>query len=331
MSEDPKKQSPVTVFFNGEKLTLEEWTRRETAAGKQPPLDWSSAFPKKAVDKPAPHSFDSVKSHSARFTHGDMLRHCRRAGHVLRLLLLPAGAAILIGLAIGLTLLLFFSGQSEKKSNTWVTEAAPTAGVSAVTAKQLTVSEFLLQSGVYSNQTKAQQAAAALRRQGLAVVTGGSGQTALFIAGCSSAAAASEQAAYYKKKQVPVYQKQVQFIPSKRAAVLSDPLSGQFAAAAHAFILKLIDESTMHNSVPSVSEQTLRRLTALDTRLQQTALPVRSRRLGTLAANLKSEGLRALTHAEGVLKQPTDAHYAAFQQSVLNFTALYQDFIQVPR
>lgn len=343
---DKKKESPrVIITFNGKKHTLEEWTKQETAADKERQLNWNHAFPKNpdTADRESPYINNKpsrIKSYlRVRHVFGRKKikwpaggRTIRETLYPVRHFLLPAAAAIVVGLSIGLSMLLVFTGQTGPGQGAWTsgTGRSATAGqsLSPVTNQSLGLSVYVIQSGVYSTQAAAGQAAGQLRNNGAAAVTFNQGTTDIFISAASTAAGAAKLAGYFKNQGIPVYQKNIQFSASANPAVLKDGSAAAFAAQGKALmqdLLKISEEAVNNHFSPSGQA-----LAQMDRLLNSWKLPNAgslSSRDGQIAENFRKSAVTAASRAHAMQAKGTGTSFSTYQQSLLETIMLYRDLI----
>ncbi|MFX3615932.1 MAG: SPOR domain-containing protein [Sporolactobacillus sp.] len=346
MDERKDKHAQVSVTFNGEKHTLEEWTRKETAADKEKSLDWSGAFPDTNLQgKKDEHPYQPADNREPRNywpIHPPKKQNRRLPGfsghqifQTLRIYWLPATAAIIIGLAIGLTMLILFSGQKQQTSSTWAggRAAAPAQTAFApVSRKDLQLTAYFLQAGVYSSKAKAEEAASMLRGRGLAVLTGGQGQTALFVSAVGADSGAQKLSEYYKKQGISVYKKQLRFQAAPKSYALGHAATGNFIKNVRSIILTMDQDPVISGTKIYPRARAVSRLQKQNAALQKlrSGTVVSNRRVATLMANICSIGRNASANALSSQKKQTSAAYAAYQESLLQMIALYQNFIDLP-
>lgn len=346
--DDQKKKSPqVIIRFNGEKHTLEEWAKRETAADKEKDLDWSRAFPKNpdTADRD-----DSIyKHHKANRTEpyfhiGRMFgrrktnwlpgrRAIRGTLYTVRYFWLPAAAAVIVGLSIGLSMLLVFTGQNRPEQAAWTsgTVRSSTAGSSLsspLTQRSLALSVYVVQTGVYATQTAAGQAASRLRNEGVAAVTFKQGNADIFISAASTASGAAKLAGYFKNQGIPVYQKNVQFSASANPAVLKDSRTASFAARGRALVQELLqisEEAAGNRFFPSSQA-----VAQMDRLLKDWKLPAAGALSGSnrqTAVNFQKSVNTAASRARAMRAKGTGATFNSYQQSLLEAIMSYRDLI----
>ncbi|MFT8391657.1 MAG: hypothetical protein ABF683_10270 [Sporolactobacillus sp.] len=338
MAEDRKNHEPIHIRFNGETHTLDEWTKKESAADKEHFLDWSDAFPEmhdESAQQREPVPYHPKKGRPP-FLHGSPSRlhpSVRQIFHLLRLFLLPAASAIIIGQANVFTMLLLFSGQKQQTSSTWQgTEAqASSAQTHPINDENIQITTYLLQAGVYSTKDKAQEAASLLRGKGLAVLTGGSKETALFIAAARKSSGAQQLAAYYKSQGVVVYQKQLRFKAAKKPAVLQNKKNSVFVLTTRAMILLMATDPSIGSGGkihPQLSVP--KQLQTQADRLQKISVQTDSPRLASMVSAIKKTAQHAETRAKASADAQTGQSFASYQEALLELIALYQGLIDLP-
>lgn len=337
MADNKEKHAPISIRFNGEKHTLEEWTQKETAADKEHMLDWSEAFPKMqagSADAPEKEAANkNVKKHLRFFPVQQELPPVKKFFRTLHVFWLPATAAIVIGLAIGLTMLILFSGQKQQTSSTWERNNATTVSgqVASINKNDLQITAYFLQAGVYSTKAKAEAAAAILRSKGLAVLSGGSNETVLFIGAASGSSGAQRLAAYYKNQNVPVYQKQLRFQPASDPEVLHNNQNAQFARITRAIIMEMAQNAIIESGSKIHPDKKVSvKIAELSDQLQKINVQTSNRQLASLSASIKTAVQNAVSRTVVSVKGQTGPQFASYQKALLELIALYQGMIDLP-
>lgn len=345
---DKKKKSPqVIITFNGKKHTMEEWTKKETAADKEKLLNWNSAFPENqnraGISHPQGQKLpDRVKSYlrvkhifsreRKKWRPGRPMIH--EAVYLVRHFWLPAAAAVVIGLAIGLTMLMIFAGQTQSVGAAWTARtgssgAAAQSAPASASSRDLGLSAYVIQAGVYSTKAKAAQAAAQLQNNGSAAIMVDRGTTAIFIGAASAKPGAAKLDGYYKSQGIPAYQKSLQFNASAKPAVLKTGSAATFIVQGKALmqnLLEISDEAINGNF--SLSGQTV---VKMDKLINAWKLPDGGSLNSagrSLAVNLQKQAGVAASMAHTLQVKKSGASFNAYQQSLLETIILYGELIK---
>ncbi|GAY75128.1 SPOR domain-containing protein [Sporolactobacillus inulinus] len=257
------KTPQVTVSFNGEKHVLEEWTRKETAADQDKSLDWIGAFSDEndELQQPKKISTDSNaftekkqpllknKGHSARKKPMTKLRMIRFVG-------LPAAAALVVGLVIGMSLLMILNEQAPKEKNTWASGAQSNqqAGTSTIASNDLNLSLYFIQAGLFGSSAKAKQIASRLNAPAVVMpVTGGN---AIFVGAAQSEKEADQMIKAFEGNGMDVFKKKMTL--QAAAAAAKDQNKAKAAHAAKKMIQEYLALSVQPNRSTASSQNALR-------------------------------------------------------------------------
>lgn len=322
---EQKRKPDVIISFNGEKHTLEEWTRQEIAAGKERPLDWSGAFPVK--DPTQKHS--GFPSEPKAATRPAYRRKSDQAARVIKQFWVPAAAAIVIGLAIGLTMLMLFSGLSKQGATAGEQGASASSGVTQ-TVKQtdLDLAVFMIQTGVYSTKDKATQSAADLQQRHIPVLIAGGRQSAVFIGISGTRSAAGKLASLFQGQGLSVYVKPFNIKTAKQAAFLQDKRAADFAVKGKDImqrLLKVADDAADGRQYPS--QNTLNQLNKQVNEMNSISIASLNASEKKLIAGVRSSAADAAGTLRTLRTSKDRDAYNGFQQSLLKMISDYQNMI----
>ncbi|MBM7644723.1 hypothetical protein JOD45_000930 [Scopulibacillus daqui] len=222
MEKKAKKEPDIIVKFNGKERTLEELTKAETAsADSDKSLNWRKAFANEEKQK-----LKSIKTHEQSAVAHESLpsklkkkRKAKENNERIPLLILikhiwvPLLAAIIVGMGLGFTLLLAFSGHGKNHAVSSVSKQE-TAGQSlkqngsTLPAKNLNLHLYVIQAGVYSDKRQADTFVKAFQKQGVPAVVEKSGNNYIFIGVQTSQTAVDHMKDYFKEQGISVYTKE---------------------------------------------------------------------------------------------------------------------------
>lgn len=332
MPEKNKKMPQVTITFNGKKHTMEEWTRRETAADKDKSLDWNAAFSEEHV--PTDRQTQTIVDEDAFVKPKHFILNRRKKWHssssksfgplaTIRFIWLPAAAALVVGLAIGLTMLMIFNEQNPKSNDTWTSnnESAQSGKESseAVSKNDLNLSVYVIQAGLFGSTDKAEQIASELRNHGPAAVMPVTGGTAIFVGVAQTDAGATQLLAHFKGLGMTVFKKK---IPIKASQTI---LKKQAQSDAALDNKKLIQEllSLMEQSKNGTRAANANSLKTVDKLYQNAAKSAEN----TKAKSLLNHARMARQAIGKVSNENYSAQFLALQQELLNTLADYNDLV----
>ncbi|MCO7175525.1 hypothetical protein ACFP7A_00980 [Sporolactobacillus kofuensis] len=335
---EKKQQKPhVTVMINGEKHSLDEWTRTETAADKDTSLDWHGAF--------SSHEHTLQSEQSRTFSdrdHDPLSRHKptlfkkkkgwktnqnqhMRPLRMIRMFWLPGTAAIVVGLVIGLSMLMILSEQNNMikgsrlgKSSVNTTEEAQT-----VQRRNLNLSVYMIQAGVFESRSTATQMATKLKEQGSAAVMPTSEGTAIFV-GISKTATGSEPLLMHNKQLgMTVFKKQIAIKPT--SLFQGDDRRATVAYYGNKLIMTMLDLSDqVELGKKSPSSRTIKTMEKWYTICKQKGSSVKDPETNRFLTDLSLAREAAKTVSFGY----TDDHFAHYQQTLLESVIEYNRFIQ---
>jgi hypothetical protein len=331
MSELKKKTPRVTITFNGKKHNLEEWTRQETAADKDKSLNWNAAFSEERTTmkhhtQPIADDDAFVKQKHSFFRNNKkrrpVLSKSSGTWHTIRLFWLPAVAAMVVGLVIGLSMLMIFSDQNTKVKDTWADGQKKTQsdGASeAAKAINLNVPVYMIQAGLFGSSSKAKQVAEQLKNQGPAAVMQVSGGTAIFVGISQTEVGADQLLAHFKKKGMTVFKKQM--------TIQSD-------SAAEKNKLK-VNETLIYKKIIiallSISEQSKNGAAAPDAKYLKTVdklySSVSKQARGTKTDRVLAQVNQTRTTAHNLVSDSSEEHFFTFQQNLLETVSEYNALI----
>ncbi|WP_010630337.1 hypothetical protein [Sporolactobacillus vineae] len=338
---DNKKshKTGTIIRFNGAKYNLDEWTAREEAAEKERQLDWQHAFSDHGEEKRSTERIDPSlpdRRKKAQPTMGKLKQTAGRnagfTGAVRRFkrYWLPGAAALVVGLAIGLSLLSVFSGTNSVAGSVWPRSPAASpvsAGSIAIQAGSLSQTFTVIQTGVFSTRKLADVAVTGLKQQGFAAVAAGEKPVSVLIGTSVSAQSADDLLNKYRSRHLPVYKKQIRIGPKSGKKLLKGP-SAAYAEKANLLLKDLYQASDRLASGNRNAQQNL------FSQVQGSRAALRQINV----SGLKTADLNRLTlfdqdadHAvrilESTLKNGRETDFTALQQSLLELIAAYQDLV----
>ncbi|MFC7393188.1 SPOR domain-containing protein [Scopulibacillus cellulosilyticus] len=221
-----KKTDPdIIVKFNGKEHSLEEITKAETAAAdSDKSLNWRQVFPNEEKET---LKSDKIEEQSA-VTHESLVSKLKKKksktksenDHIPIFLLIkhiwiPLLAAIIVGMGLGFTLLLAFSGHGKNHAVSTVsnTETASQPGqslkqnASALPAKDLSLHLYVIQAGVFSNKSQADALVNGFHEQGVPGVVEKDGNNYVFIGAQTNQSDVNRMKNYFKDQSISVYTK----------------------------------------------------------------------------------------------------------------------------
>lgn len=168
-----RSDEEIIVTFNGKDHTLEEWTKKQAAVRKQDktPLNWRKVF----ADQ-VPVTRRDQREAAAGFSANRNFKG-RRPGRFLAPLLIkffgvPFVAAVIVGLAIGFTVLIMLSSHDKKIRNPSVATAGQVAGETPgkkvkADAPQLDLTVHAVQANTFSTAEGANEQVQTLKNLGV--------------------------------------------------------------------------------------------------------------------------------------------------------------------
>ncbi|RYL94680.1 hypothetical protein [Sporolactobacillus sp. THM19-2] len=325
---DKKKQNEcnVTVTFNGRKYSLQDWAEKETAANKDRSLDWSRSFPEKQ------DTMNKQDTDTGLFPrHKDKKSKKKKRGRkgaadpvsILVRLWLPVLAAVVIGLASGMTMLMFFSGADKPAGQSWAQsdgDASVQEQQRLPTRKDLEFSTGMIQAGVFSTMEKASQVAESLRNEGIPSLAFPDRMNTVFIGAASTVQSAKVLTNDYKEKGVSFYTRKYDYRVTDQSSVLKSKSMAVFAARAKVYLQGMHQIADLKADERYPNQQLMERL---------------NRQLNTLKGMEKTDLSRTfLETAEATMRtlhifaeKKDEATYYAFQQHLLELSASYQKII----
>ncbi|RYL93874.1 SPOR domain-containing protein [Sporolactobacillus sp. THM7-4] len=347
MPENKRKSPHVMVTFNGKKQTLDEWTKRETAADKEKLLNWETAFPENEDNNGSSalpdgaHPSPAGKTCSERRPFGGKKRRkilkqspVYRTALAIKLFWLPVTAAIVVGMITGLTLLIVFTSQY-KTGNNHLTHPQESLqpvvqqGAVPISSRNLELSVFVVQAGVYSSKASADQAASHLRAQGAATIEVKNGKTAIYIGATRTESQARSMAEIYQKQNIPAYQKSWETSVPARPMVLRDSRIAAFTVQGKSLIESLLAASgEASGGKYSPSEKSLSQVDKLlkGWNYPQTGDGISGREKKLMKA-LRARAIEAAGEVHSLKTRGDNASFNAFQQKLLETIALYDQLI----
>ncbi|RYM06852.1 hypothetical protein EWH99_01255 [Sporolactobacillus sp. THM7-7] len=342
MDQKKPKKPDVFVTFNGRKHTLEEWTRKETAAEKEE-LDWKASFP--SLEKPSGEKQPSVeKSNRFNLPFPRIGRRRKKRGRskpsllhesalAAKLFWLPAAAAIVVGLVIGLSLLMVFTGQNEA-DGTWTGKSGTALSGNENGAKRLKSTDLnldvsIIQAGVYTEKQSADRAAADLQSRGIPAVTVEEDQTAVFIGAAGPGAEGRELIGYYKRQGLPVYQKSWEIHPIEQSEILENGRAAAFAVEGKTLIQALLDLSG-EAAGGQFSPQTIKRADKLLGSWAPSSQESISQAMKEKMNAFKEQTAAAADQARVLQKKKSDESFASYEKALLEAIVLYRQLITSP-
>ncbi|WP_028982586.1 SPOR domain-containing protein [Sporolactobacillus terrae] len=257
------KTPQVTVSFNGEKHALEEWTRKETAADQDKSLDWIGAFsdendelqqqPKKiSTDS---NAFTEKKQPPAKNKWQSAHKKPMTKLRMIRFIGLPAAAALVVGLVIGMSLLMVLNEQAPKEKNTWASGAQSNqqTGTSTIASSDLNLSLYLIQAGLFGSPAKAKQIASQLNAPAVVMpVTGGN---AIFVGAAQNEKEADQMIKAFEGNGMDVFKKKMTL--QAAAAAAKDQNKAKTARAAKKMIQQYLALSAQPNRIAASGQNVL--------------------------------------------------------------------------
>jgi hypothetical protein len=330
VSELKKKTPRVTITFNGKTHNLEEWTRQETATDKDKSLNWNAAFSEERTTmehhaQPITDDDAFVKQKHS-FFRNNKKRHLvlsKPSGtwHTIRLFWLPAVAAIVVGLVIGLSMLMIFSDQNTKVKDTWADGQKKTqndGSSEAVRNVNLNLPVYMIQAGLFGSSSKAKQVAEQLKSQGPAAVMQVSRGTAIFVGVSQTEAGADQLLAHFKKTGMTVFKKQM--------TIQSESAEKSKLKANEALSYKKIISALL-----SISEKSKNGTTAPDANYLKTVdklySSVSKQTRGTKPERMLAQVKQTRTTARNLVSDRSEAHFFTFQQNLLETVSEYNALI----
>ncbi|MCO7127944.1 SPOR domain-containing protein [Sporolactobacillus shoreicorticis] len=332
MPEKNKKTPQVTIIFNGKKHTMEEWTRRETAADKEKSLDWNAAFSEDHV--PADHHAQPLVDEEAFVKQKRLILKRKKKWHpssrksagplpTIRFIWLPAAAALVVGLVIGLTMLMIFNEQNPKSKDTWTSgnnqAQSSTDSSSAVSKNDLNLSVYVVQAGLFSSTAKAERIASELRSHGPAAVMPVTGGTAILVGVAQTDAGATRLLDHFKDQGLTVFKKKVPIEASQ--AILKKQSQAEAALHYKKLILELL--SLMEQSKNGAHAANAGSLKTADKLYQRASKSADN----TKAKSLLNHARMARQAIGKVSNENYGAQFLALQQELLNSLIDYNHFI----
>ncbi|SFG05883.1 SPOR domain-containing protein [Sporolactobacillus nakayamae] len=331
MSELKKKTPRVTITFNGKKHNLEEWTRQETAADKDKSLNWNAAFSEERTTtehhtQPVTDDDAFVKQKYSFFRHNKKRRPVLSipsgTWQTIHHFWLPAVAAIVVGLVIGLSMLMIFSDQNTKVKDTWADNPKKTQsdGASeAVKAVNLNLPVYMIQAGLFGSNSKAKQVAEQLKSKGPAAVMQVSGGSAIFVGVSQTEVGADQLLAHFKKKGMTVFKKQMT-IQSDSAAEKSKLKANEALTYKKIIsaLLSISEKSKNGSAAPDANY-----LKTVDKLYSSVAKQARSAETDHVFSQVK----QTKTIAQNLVSNSSEEHFFAFQQDLLETISEYNALI----
>lgn len=326
MHEGNKKKPQVTVTFNGRKYTLDEWTKKQTAADREKTLDWSAAF--SAAREPNEQHVQPLADPDASEEQkperpGSAPRRSTDPLRPLRFIWLPAAAALVVGLVIGMTMLMLFSQQNTQSSHSWTgtSQAAQSDGnAKSVRTADLNISVFAIQAGLYRSENKASQIADQLRGTAPASSLQVSGGTAILIGISSTDQGAAKLLDVFKQKNLTVFKKKISIQATQKT--VKDQSRASDMLSCKKMLLALL-----HLSDQMKSGTQGERTAALKTfdKLYKSITSTQRVKTDSFLKDVK-----AARQAAGELpKKSSDSQFFAFQQQLLNALVDYRALIHL--
>lgn len=332
---DNKKQAPhVTVTFNGKKHNLDEWTRKETAADKDKSLDWNTAFSTelKSVDEHAHAPSHLLTDQDAFVKRKHSLFRGKRiwrpkqhqisgAVRIIRFFWLPAAAAVVVGLVIGLSMLTIFSQQNHAVKDTWANsgKSPQTEEKSqAIQNQDLNLSVYLIQAGLFGSKSKADQIASQLRNHGPSILMATPGGTAIFVGVAETDAGASQLLTRDKDQGLTVFKKQMQFQPA--TGFLNNKKQANSALDGKKLMLAFLAASEeSQNGASSPSKKTMQNMDRLYEKCRTNAASTNDNTVGRFLASVD----QSKNAAQKLAASHSEAQFVQFQQSLLESVSEY--------
>jgi hypothetical protein len=323
----------MVIHFNGAEYNLDEWTVREEAAEKEHQLDWQGAFPdhgerKASVEQIDPSLTDRQETvqrqkHDGRNGFTGVVRRFKRYW-------LPGAAALVVGTAIGLSLLSVFSEKDTVTGSVWPqnSPAFPaSSGSIAIQADSLSQTFMVIQTGVFSNRKLADVAVAGLKQQGFPAVAAGKDPVSVLIGTSVSAQSADDLVKKYHDRHLPVYKKQIRIGPKSGRKLLKGPAAG-YAEKANRFIKDLYQASDrLASGNRNVQQSLISRVQGSRAALRQINVSgLKTADLNRLTL-FDQDADRTVRILEASLKNGGEKDFMALQQSLLELIAAYQDLV----
>lgn len=342
MDNKKSRKTAMVIHFNGATYDLNEWTAREEAADKERQLDWKGAFPDYGKNDRIGEKTESsipdrnlLERSPGKLNPADGNRRIRAeiwqiAGKIRRYWL-PGAAALVVGIAIGLSLLSVLPGRNTAVSPVWPQSpsvTAASAGSQSVQPGSLSRTIIVIQTGVFSTRKLANIAVAGLKQQGIAAVAAGQKSPISVLIGTAlSAQSADDLLKKYQSRQLPVYKKQIHIGPQSSTAPLKGTAAG-YSEKANRLLNELYQISDRLASGDRTGLQTFYNQAAVSrAALRQVNVsgqkPAELNRM-TVFDQDADQAIRALQSA---LKSGKDADFTVLQQSLLELVAAYQDLV----
>ncbi|TCP32233.1 sporulation related protein [Scopulibacillus darangshiensis] len=235
MTEKHHSNNHMKVSFNGEERKLEEKKDQSKVAAvdKDKMLNWRDTFPKTA-DKQSIHDVEEDDMQHAAghdpiyFPKGKKKKKKKKKRTVasknnresspqliiiLKNIWIPLLSAVIVGLGLGFTILLLFSGDdkaqttSKIQANSAVKSENTTSKPSEEAAKNLELDLNVIQAGAFSKQDQAKELANKLEDKGLASLTTKNDNFYVFAGLASDADQVDGLKEYFKNQGIDVYAK----------------------------------------------------------------------------------------------------------------------------
>lgn len=339
MDGNRKQKSDVVIRFNGERHSLEEWTKKETAAEKEKLLEWDHAFSGQ-MDLQAKPGGQNSNSPSEHLSYPKEIKSGRIKGKLdslpvrllrtIRIYWLPGAAAIVIGLVIGLTMLTVFSGKEETGSTVWGKKSGIISSGSntvKVQSGSLDLSVYLVQAGVFSTRAKADQVSQGLRKEGFAAVTAGNNPTAVLIGAASSKNGAAQLESFYKSRDISVYQKYLQIRPQSTQILKNNTLAAATLKVKTFISTLLMASGESYSGQKTISTATAHRLENILADWKGADNNMSGNIDKQLNGSLEAAADHALVQVQALQHKGTVENYYSLQQSLLEIIALYQSLL----
>ncbi|MCI1881175.1 MAG: hypothetical protein LKI94_03155 [Sporolactobacillus sp.] len=311
-----RDKSDVVIRFNGKALPLDEWSKKEAAADREPKRRPVAApqrerLPDRPVEKGRIPRFASSKPPRP------MLR--RRLKKVAMLFWLPGVAAVIVGLAIGLSMLTSISGAGQAWSGSSpATSDAETTPVEEVKAEDLSLSLYVLQAGVFAKRERALQVARSFRKAGYAALTAGTNPTAVMVGASETQSGVKRFSQYFAGRHISVYTKELRIRADQKTALKSGRRATRLLNG------KRFVETLLGLSEASIAGKTLPRQEI--ERLKKLAPNVNRGETDALA-RFETAASATLNQVPSATRRPDEAAAQALRQSALELIALYQQAV----
>lgn len=342
MDNKKKRKTNMVIHFNGGTYDLNEWTAREEAADKERQLDWKGAFPDyRSKDRTAEKTGSSLSDRNLAEHPAGQMPPAEKDGRIsidvgqiarrIRSYWLPGTAALVVGIAIGLSLLSVLPGKNTAVNPVWPQNPSVTAaqaGSQSVQPGSLSRTITVIQTGVFSSRRLADIAVAGLKQQGIAAVAAGQKTPVSVLIGTAvSAQSADDLLKKYQSRQLPVYKKQIHISPPNSTAPLKGTAAG-YSEKANRLLTDLYQISDRMVSGDRTGLQKLySQVTGSRAALRQVNVSGQKPAELNLMTVFDQDADQAIHVLQSALKSGKDADFTLLQQSLLELIAAYQDLV----